>query len=191
MRSQPIAHHSVTRRYGLSKVVRRAKVLAVEPVFAADYDAAAHLQAGRPPRMPTAFRLALDDGSTLTAKRVVAAVRRTLLAACEQDGVCRTSVVACCTLHVMWWSGPPLMADAVHSHAHGRRDRVPASDACTHRTERRPQGMRLAQQCTRRLQVGPNSTPRIPSWAHAHLVRQPSHMVCADRSLASCAAAVV
>ena len=38
--------------------------------------------------------------------------------------------------------------------------------------------MRLAQECTRLLQVGPNNTPRIPSWAHAHLVRQPSHMVC-------------
>ena len=39
--------------------------------------------------------------------------------------------------------------------------------------------MRLAQECTRLLQVGPNNTPRIPSWAHAHLVRQPSNMVCA------------
>ena len=79
LRALAAAHHSLTRRYGLAKAVRRAKVLAVEPVFAADDDAAAHLRAGCPPRMPTAFRLALDDGSTLTAKRVVAAVCRTLL----------------------------------------------------------------------------------------------------------------
>jgi hypothetical protein len=175
----------LTRRYGLSKVVRRAKVLAVEPVFAADYDAAAHLQAGRPPRMPTAFRLALDDGSTLSAKRVVAAVCSSHAAACHRDVVCWTGQCSVDRrmLHVARYVVERPAADSrcrALARSMGSEIARTRACACTNRTERRPQGMRLAQECTRLLQVGPNNTPRIPSWAHAHLVRQPSHMVCAS-----------
>jgi hypothetical protein len=185
---------SLTRRYGLSKVVRRAKVLAVEPVFAADYDAAAHLQAGRPPRMPTAFRLALDDGSTLSAKRVVAAVCSSHAAACARDVVCWTSValiVACCTLHIMWWSGPPLIADAVHSHAQWAARSRALERARAHIV---PKGDRKVCAWHRNARVCCRSGRTTRRASHRGRMRTSCDSPAtwyADRSLASCAAAVL
>ena len=136
--------------------MRQATVRSVEPVFAtaaADPDRAAAPCDAAAARVPCAFRLALGDGSTITARRVVAAVRRA-----AQCALARVRVRA-------------RTSSDVRAIVRTGRLRALRRKWCVRVSARlQPVGAVLQSALA---QVGPNNTARVPDWAQAHLVRRP------------------